>query len=199
MWDERYRFRLFHAWRGIQWRKCYINHLTETVLAGSCRFNVFFFFFNENILQKNFFFLIIFFPCILTVAFWNPFPPGTLTGKLGAVLAFINKRLWHFCEQGHLHVYRLPLLPRTSALELWTGLLPSKAGWFVNYLLQIILSFPTTSVCCIISVDIAMWEKNFYRGRIDSFLVFFCYSKVIVSYHHRAQHWQPQAPDCCLK
>lgn len=128
MWDERCRFKLFCAWGGIQWRKCYFNHLTETVLVGFCRFNEF--------LQRE-----------CSQHFLNPdFPSRRLSlwglseGKWGAVLAFVNETLRHFCEWGHLQIpcftgcICCPELPRTSVSELWMGLLPSKARCFGNCL-----------------------------------------------------------------
>lgn len=155
---------------------------------------------------KILFFFFFFSSLYSDFGFLESFPPGTITGKLGAVLAFVNKRPWHFRDRGRLHVpwFTGCMCCPEVAQNISSGALNGFAFQQSRMICKLFIffrlfSFPTTNACCIISVDIAMWERNFYRGRIDSFLVFFCYNRFIVSHHHRAQHWQLQAPDWCLK
>lgn len=92
MWDERCRFKLFHAWGGIQWRKCYFNHLTETVLvvfAGLMSFS------NGYVLKNIFSEPWLCCSRRLSLRVLSE-------GKRGAVLAFVNETLRLFCEWGHL-------------------------------------------------------------------------------------------------
>lgn len=160
MWDERCRFKLFCAWGGIQWRKCYFNHLTETVLVGFCRFNEF--------LQRE-----------CSQHFLNPdFPSRRLSlwglseGKRGAVLAL----LWVGSFANPLF-YRLHLLPRIAQnISFWAlngfASQQSKMFWKLFTFLRLCsLSLPSNA-CCITAVDIACskWVSSGGRIRLSSSL-----------------------------
>lgn len=156
MWDEKCRFTLFCAWRGTQWRKCYFNHLTETVLAGFCRFNEF--------LQWE---------CSLKHVFLNPDFASPESFSSGDCQRENETFSWHLSVKrcgtsvngsfAILLFYRLPR--RLVSVSEWICFPAKQDVWEIVYL-------PTSNACCIIAVDIACSKWVGYRGTIDYLLAF---------------------------